>query len=61
MEEVPDSQEELGHYCYQLYQHKVVSSNNCSTFVSLPRKITHRGCVLWKYYICTELDTHFPS
>ena len=52
MEEVPDSQEELGHYCYQLYQHKVVSSNNCSTFVSLPRKITHRGCVLWKYYIC---------
>ena len=23
MEEVPEDQEELGDYCYQLYQHKV--------------------------------------
>ena len=50
MEEVPDSQEELGHYCYQLYQHKV-SSN---TFVSLLRKIDYpqRSCTV--EILCTE-------
>jgi lysophosphatidic acid acyltransferase/lysophosphatidylinositol acyltransferase len=29
MEEVPDSQEELGHYCYQLYQHKDEAYDYC--------------------------------